>query len=87
MTHAIKNHWQLQEAKNKFSSLVELAANECPQIVTKHGKDTVVVISIEDYKKLSGHKTGLVKFFKNSPLAKEELDLERSKEQPREIEL
>ena len=39
----IENHWQLQEAKNKFSSLVDKAQHNGPQIVTKQGKDADVV--------------------------------------------
>ncbi len=83
----IKNHWQLQEAKNKFSSLVELALEDSPQIVTRHGKDAVVIISIEEYKKLTKPENNIVEFFQKSPLAKEELILIRSKEKPRKVEL
>jgi antitoxin Phd len=83
----IKNHWQLQEAKNKFSSLVELALEDSPQIVTRHGKDAVVIISIKEYKKLTKPENNIVEFFQKSPLAKEELILTRSKEKPRAVEL
>lgn len=83
----IENHWQLQDAKNKFSNLVDKAQHNGPQVVTKHGKDAVVVLSIDEYKKLTKPKTNLVKFFQSSPLAKEDLDLTRSKETPRDIEL
>jgi antitoxin Phd len=83
----IENHWQLQDAKNKFSNLVEKAQHTGPQIVTKHGKDAVVVISIDEYKKLIKPKTNLVKFFQSSPLANGELSLTRNKEIPRDIEL
>ena len=48
----IENHWQLQDAKNKFSNLVDKAQHNGPQVVTKHGKDAVVVLSIDEYKKL-----------------------------------
>ncbi len=44
--------WQLQAAKNKFSQLVEKARKIGPQIVTKHGKKAVVILSFEDYKKM-----------------------------------
>jgi len=81
------NHWQLQEAKNKLSSIVELAQEDSPQIVTKHGKDAVVIISIEEYKKLTKPEKNIFEFFQRSPLAKEELSLKRSKELPRKAEL
>jgi len=83
----IENHWQLQDAKSKFSNLVDKAQHIGPQIVTKNGKVAVVVLSIEEYKKLIKPKTNLVNFFQSSPLAKEDLDLTRSKEIPRDIEL
>lgn len=83
----IENHWQLQDAKNKFSNLVDKAQHNGPQVVTKHGKDAVVVLSIDEYKKLIKPKTNLIKFFQSSPLAKEALDFTRSKETPRDIEL
>ena len=41
------NQWQLQEAKSKFSHIVEKACNEGPQFVTKHGDNAVVVISYD----------------------------------------
>jgi prevent-host-death family protein len=83
----IENHWQLQDAKNKFSNLVEQAQHKCPQIVTKHGKEAVVIISIEEYKKLVKPKSNIVKFFQKSPLAKYDLELERNTDIPRDIEL
>jgi len=83
----IGNSWQLQDAKNKFSNLVDKAQNKGPQVVTKHGKKAVVVLSIEEYEKLIKPKTNLVNFFKNSPLATTDLDLKRSNEIPRDIEL
>jgi prevent-host-death family protein len=79
--------WQLQEAKNKFSEVVRKATEEGPQTVTKHGKDSVVVISVEDYKKIERPETSLVEFFQQSPLASVELDLERDKSPARDISL
>jgi len=46
--------WQLQEAKAKFSELVEQAMDGEPQLVTKHGEKAVVVLDYEEYQKLSG---------------------------------
>jgi prevent-host-death family protein len=81
MSHA----WQLQEAKNKFSNLVERAQKEGPQIVTKHGKESVVVLSIEDFKKLVRPKTSLFRFLQDSPLAG--LDIARDKKPARDVPL
>ncbi len=83
----IENHWQLQDAKNKFSNLVETAQKKGPQIVTKHGKEAVVILSITEYKRLSKPKINLIQFFKNSPLAEETIELSRNKETPRDVDL
>jgi prevent-host-death family protein len=83
----IENQWQLQDAKNKFSNLVEKAQSSGPQIVTKHGRETVVVLSIEEYKKFINPQKCLVQFLRSSPLASTELDVTRTKELPRDLEL
>ena len=43
--------WQLQEAKSRFSELVQTVITKGPQTVTKHGKPAVVVISAEEYQR------------------------------------
>lgn len=47
------NHWTLQDAKNKFSAVVEAARAGEPQHVTRRGVETVVVLSAEEYERLS----------------------------------
>ena len=44
--------WSLQDAKNKFSAVVDAAHNGEPQLVTKRGKPSVVVIAVEEYQRL-----------------------------------
>ncbi|MCF6299508.1 MAG: type II toxin-antitoxin system Phd/YefM family antitoxin [Proteobacteria bacterium] len=79
--------WQLQEAKSKFSQLVDKAMQHGPQIVTKHGDEAVVILSIEDYKKMMSPELDLLEFFNDSPLRGLELDLDRLKDLPRDMEL
>ena len=79
--------WQLQEAKNKFSEVVKEALAHGPQTVTRHGEDTVIVLSIKDYRQLSKPKKSLYEFFRNSPFRGVPLDLTRDKSLPRDIEL
>ncbi len=43
----MQHTWQLQEAKNRFSELVDLSLTEGPQIVTRHGKPVVRIVPIE----------------------------------------
>lgn len=79
--------WSLQEAKNRFSEVVNRALDEGPQVVTRHGRETAVVISIGDYRRLNRPATGLVEFFRSSPLFGVELDLTRDPETGREVAL
>jgi len=81
------NTWQLQEAKNKFSSPVEKAQKKGPQIVMKHGRKAVVVLLFDHYEKIVRPKTAIVTFFRKSPLTEINLKLTRNKDMPRNIEL
>ena len=83
----MENVWQLQEAKNKFSNLVEKAQHEGPQFVTKHGKESVVVLSVEDYQKIARPQSSLLEFFQGSPLAGVPLKIKRDKSFSRDIDL
>jgi len=78
--------WQLQEAKSRFSELVNRALSEGAQIVTRRGKKKVVVIPYEEYERLTHPKESLSEFLVNSPLAGSELVIERIKEYPRDLE-
>ena len=51
-------HWLLQDAKARFSELVRKVHSEGPQHVTVHGRDEVVVIAAEEFRKLKGSHTG-----------------------------
>lgn len=79
--------WQLQDAKNRFSELVRKAREEGPQVITLHGRDAVVVVSANEYGKLSRPRGSLVDFFRKSPLEGVGLDLTRSRDTGRQIEL
>lgn len=78
--------WQLQEAKAKLTQLIK-EANLEPQIISRHGINETVVISMDKYKELIGKKEDVVSFFKNSPLYGIDLDLNRNKSTIREIDL
>ena len=79
--------WKLQDAKNRFSEVIKDALNRGPQIVTRYGKETAVILSIEEYRRLARPDLGLVEFLQSSPLREAELDLERSRDVGREVEL
>ncbi len=75
--------WQLQEAKNRFSRVVENAVNNGPQIITKRGVEVAIVISFADYQKMVATRGRLSTFFRDSPLVGIELDLTRDKSDAR----
>ena len=49
----MQHTWALQDAKNRFSELVEQALHDGPQMVTRRGKETVVVLSVEAFHTLT----------------------------------
>jgi prevent-host-death family protein len=80
--------WQLQEAKNKFSRVVQEALDGEPQIITRRGVEAVVVLSITEYQKMVASRGRLSDFFRRSPLVGVELDLERDQSDVRlDVEL
>src|SRR5271155_3279291 len=82
--------WQLQTAKAKFSEVVRLGRTEGPQRITRQGKEAVVMISDEQYNRLtakSHQPKSIVQFFRESPLVGVDLDLERDRDTGRDIEL
>ncbi len=78
--------WQLQAAKQHFSELVERARTEGPQVVTKHGRDAVVILSAEEYTRLRGPEASLVDFIRAAPDL-DLLQLDRATDHGRDVEL
>ena len=82
--------WQLQTAKARFSEVFRLARTERPQLITRQGKDGVVMMPVEQFDRLvtrSRQPKSLVQFFRESPLVGLELDFERDTDTGRDIEL
>lgn len=48
--------WQLQDAKSRFSELIDDTLEKGPQVVTRRGIDTAVIVSIEEWRKLKNEK-------------------------------
>jgi len=82
--------WQIQTAKARFSEVFRLARTEGPQRITRQGKESVVMISDDEYQRLVGKShqpKSLVEFFRESPLVGVELDLDRAKDEGRDVQL
>lgn len=84
----MQTEWQLQEAKNNLSQLIKQAAGGEAQVVTVHGRPTAVVVSAEDYARLTRRSGGkLSAALLNPDLAGEDLDFARSRDTGRKTEL
>ena len=83
----MNNIWQLQEAKSKFSEMVERTLENGVQIVTRHGRKTVVIMPFDEYERLTKHNESLSEFLMASPLVGSELIIERDKNTPRHLEI
>lgn len=79
--------WQLQDAKNRFSEVVDDALTDGPQIVTRHGREVVVILAIEEYRRMKQPKGGLLACLQVPAKYACEIEPKRDKELPREIDL
>lgn len=73
----MQKSWQVQEAKNRFSQVLDDALAEGPQVITRRGVEVAIVLSYDDFKRMAGPAQKLSTFFAESPLAQVELDLSR----------
>jgi antitoxin Phd len=80
--------WSVQDAKNRFSEVVE-AARRTPQMVTKHGKPAVVVLAAEEYDRLRKLQRLKASSFAEILLAmpQGDVEFERLDATPRDVEL
>ena len=76
--------WQLQDAKAKFSEVVKQAIHQGPQMITVRGEKAVIILSLEEFNKLTKRASTLVQFMQASPLKGLKLDLKRDKSPNRE---
>ncbi|MGH6921314.1 MAG: type II toxin-antitoxin system Phd/YefM family antitoxin [Geminicoccaceae bacterium] len=83
--------WPVQAARAHFARLIDEALAGRPQRIRRRGKDVVVLLAAEDYDRLVAPRESLVDFFRNSPLAEAiasgEIDLERDRDEIRDLEL
>ena len=77
--------WPLQEAKNQFSQVVELARKKGPQTVTRHGEPVVVIVSANEFKTMTRPRESVVEFF--SPLQRSGIRLARHRDLPRKLKI
>ena len=69
--------WQLQDAKNKFSQVINTSLKQGPQVISRHGQKAAVILSFEDYQRLIKPKKNLKRLLSISGYY--DLDIERDK--------
>lgn len=87
MIPAVVSRWSLQDAKARFSELVRRALASGPQLVMRGREEAVVVVSAQQYAKLSAPTQTLAELLRESPLAHVTLDVGRSRETGRAVDL
>lgn len=78
--------WQVQEAKTRLSEVIEDANRKGPQIITRHGSERAVVLSIADYRALTAHKPDLRDYLLGGPKV-DEFDVPRPRDKGRKVRL
>ena len=82
-----RTEWSLQDAKNRFSAVVNAAIKGAPQRVTRRGKPAVMVISVEEYERLHQLERAVAPTFADLLLAmpRDDIEFEQNSIRPREI--
>jgi prevent-host-death family protein len=85
----LPGQWALQDAKARFSELVRRVRSEGPQHVTVHGREEVVVIAAEEFRRLRGDQSGqaLVDAIQASPHREFDLAVPRATMPVRDVPL
>jgi prevent-host-death family protein len=85
----LPGHWLLQDAKARFSELVRRVRSEGPQHVTVHGRDEVVVVSAEEFRRLKGERSGdaLIAAMQASPYRDIDIEPKRDRMPVRGVDL
>ncbi len=78
--------WQVHDAKSRFSELIARARSEGPQVITRHGKERAVVVSIEEYRRLEAAKPDFEAYLLSGPKV-DDFEIERPADTGREVEL
>ena len=78
--------WTVAEAKAKLSEVIERAASEGPQKITRHGEPAAVLVSTAEWERKTQRKGNLAEFFAHSPLRGAGPSLKRRKDPPREFD-
>ena len=79
--------WQLQEAKAQLSRVVRSSNERGPQEITVHGRTAAVVVSKEEFDRLTRRTPGFIAFLRRSPLVGVNLRVTRDRSRARDVVL
>jgi prevent-host-death family protein len=79
--------WTVAEAKARFSEVIDRAATQGPQTVTRNGRRAVVVVAAEEWERKTRRSGNLAEFLASSPLGRSKLRVARRKDRPRKVDL
>ncbi len=79
--------WTVAEAKARFSQVIDKAQTKGPQLVTRNGRNAVVVVSAEEWERKMRRSGSLADFLAESPLRNSGIETKRLKDRPRKIDL
>ena len=79
--------WTVAEAKAKLSQVIDQALTQGPQVVTRNGSKTVVIVSADEWERKSRRSGNLAEFFAASPLRGSSLSASRKRDRARDPDL
>ncbi len=79
--------WTVATAKARFSEVIDRALADGPQVITRRGHRSVVIVSAEEWERKASRRGNLAEFFAASPLRDSDLVIERGTDSSREFEL
>lgn len=80
------DEWTVASAKARLSEVIT-RAQDTPQTITRNGKASVVIVSVEEWQQKSSRQGSLASFLMQSPLAGAGLELDRDQDRGRDTEL
>ncbi len=78
--------WQLQEAQTKLSEVIEDASRKGPQIITRHGTERAVILSIAEYRSLTSNVPDLRAYLLSGPKV-DDFKIDRDQDTGRSVPL
>jgi len=94
VTSTTPDHWQIQDAKQRFSEMIRAVTSEGPQVITRHGEDVAVVVDITEYRRLTRHAVDLAGILLGGPKLDDgaadvfaEIEAERKADRGRVVDL